>query len=168
MGHTQYTYIIDAATAGEQQLLNAVRLGVLRDNYRRNAATNGIFLCPTCHAFFTALNEVVLSLPIPILKYLLTYVSTTSKAKWKPLHKVFELLVDISLEDQGAEELPGNVEPILPYIGLFTLVTLKPDAVRNDRILTPYLPTLSIIEDSTFVEAPVHTPATAENVARIF
>jgi hypothetical protein len=76
--------------------------------------------------------------------------------------------VDISLEDQGAEELPGDVKPILPYIGLFTLVTLKPAAVRYDRILTQCLPTLSIIEDSGFVEAPVHTPATAGNVVRIF
>ena len=76
--------------------------------------------------------------------------------------------MDISLEDQGAKELPGDVKTILPYIGLFTLVTLKPAAVRYERIIMQYLPNLSIIEDSRFVEAPVHTPATARNVARIF
>ena len=76
--------------------------------------------------------------------------------------------MDISLEDQGAKELPGDIKTILPYIGLFTLVTLKPAAVRYERIITQYLPNLSIIEDSRFVEAPVHTPATAGNVACIF
>lgn len=43
--------------------------------------------CANCHALFTK-NHVVLSLPIPVLKYLEKYVRTTSKAVLKPLHEV--------------------------------------------------------------------------------
>ena len=55
---------------------------------------------------------------------------------------------------------------IIPYIGLFTLVTLDPNA-RN-TMTTPHLPGLSIIRNKKFVAAPAHTSATAKNVARIF
>jgi hypothetical protein len=46
-----------------------------------------IIVCPSCHALFTQ-NNVVLSLPIPVLKYLEKYVSSTRKADLKPLHEV--------------------------------------------------------------------------------
>ena len=55
---------------------------------------------------------------------------------------------------------------IIPYIGLFTLVTLDPNA-RN-TMTTPHLPGLSIIRNKKFVAAPARTSATAKNVARIF
>ena len=66
-----------------------------------------------------------------------------------------------------AVELP-NVQPIIPYMGLFMLVTLKPADVTGCRVLTPYLPRVSIIQGSTFTDAPSNTLATAENTACIF
>ena len=57
---------------------------------------------------------------------------------------------------------------IIPYLGLFTLVTLDPNTAAEDLISTPHLPGLSIILNNEFQEAPANTSATAENVARIF
>ena len=57
---------------------------------------------------------------------------------------------------------------ILPYIGLFTLVTLNPAVAAKNFIITPHLPFLSIICNNRFEEAPANTSATGENVARIF
>ena len=60
-----------------------------------------------------------------------------------------------------------NPAAIIPYIGLFTLVTLDPTTARN-IMTTPYLPGLSIIRHNKFEVAPANTSATAKNVARIF
>lgn len=64
-------------------------------------------------------------------------------------------------------ELP-NPTNIIPYIGLFTLVTLDPITAARNIMTTPYLPGLSIIHNNKFEEAPANTSATATNVARIF
>jgi hypothetical protein len=61
-----------------------------------------------------------------------------------------------------------NPAAIIPYIGLFTLVTLDPTTAAGDLMSTPHLPGLSIILNNEFQEAPANTSATAENVARIF
>ena len=61
-----------------------------------------------------------------------------------------------------------NPAAIIPYIGLFTLVTLDPTTAAGNYIMTPYLPGLSIILNNKFEEAPANTSATAKNVARIF
>ncbi|KAM6503454.1 hypothetical protein JOM56_000397 [Amanita muscaria] len=78
------------------------------------------------------------SLPIPVLGFLEQYVSSTNQ---KPLHEVFDLLVD-ALEGKEVE-LP-DLKDIIPYIGLFTLVTLNPTGAAGDTINTPHLPSLSI------------------------
>ena len=49
-----------------------------------------IIECPNCRAFFTK-NRVVLSLPIPVLKYLEKYVGSSRK-DLKPLHEVRHVL----------------------------------------------------------------------------
>ena len=61
-----------------------------------------------------------------------------------------------------------NPAAIIPYIGLFTLVTLDPTTVVRHTMVTPYLPGLSIIHNNKFEEAPANTSATAKNIARIF
>ena len=61
-----------------------------------------------------------------------------------------------------------NPATIIPYIGLFTLVTLDPTTATGYIMVTPYLPGLSIIRNNKFKEAPANTSATAKNVARIF
>ncbi|KAF5379415.1 hypothetical protein D9615_006535 [Tricholomella constricta] len=156
---TQCAHLLDAGTQGEFQYREAVKLGVLHEGFKRNAEMNGIV---RCLALFTQ-NSIVLSLPIPVLKYLEEYVSSTSQADLKPLHQVFDLLAD------PLNEIPADLpEPadIIPYIGLFTLVTLDPAVL--DIMMTPLLPGLSIIRGNTFEEAPANTSSTATNVARIF
>jgi hypothetical protein len=65
-------------------------------------------------------------------------------------------------------ELVPNPAAIIPYMGLFTLVTLDPTTTARHIMTTPHLPGLSIIRNNKFEEAPANTPATANNVARIF
>jgi hypothetical protein len=56
---------------------------------------------------------------------------------------------------------------IWPYLGLFTMITLK-DPGPQFRILTPYLPKLSIIRGRKFVKAPANISASANTACRIF
>jgi hypothetical protein len=79
--------------------------------------------------------------------------------------QVFDLLVDALGGESVA--LP-NPAAIIPYIGLFTLVTLNPTAAATSEMPTAHLPGLSIIRNKKFEEAPANTSATAKNVARIF
>ena len=69
---------------------------------------------------------------------------------------------------EGASvELPDPTA-IIPYIGLFTLVSLDPSTTARNVIATLHLPGLSIIRDNCFEDAPANTRATAKDVARIF
>jgi hypothetical protein len=61
-------------------------------------------------------------------------------------------------------ELP-DAKAIFPYLGLFTMITLKP---IEGSIATPYLPRISIIRGPRFIVAPSNTSPSAEKVARIF
>jgi uncharacterized membrane protein YgcG len=53
-------------------------------------------------------------------------------------------------------------------MGLFTLVTLNPTKTAGNNMITPYLPSLSIIRGTKVVMARANTSTTAKNVARIF
>jgi len=120
--------------------------------------------CPTCHAHFTQ-NFIVLSLPIPLLEYLKSYVVNTPKARRRPLHKVFDLLFNAS---QGKTVSLPDPKPILPYLGLYTVVTLNPEREESAQLPTPHMPHLSILRRGRFIRASARTSATAENVARVF
>ena len=67
----------------------------------------------------------------------------------------------------GASVGLPNPAAIIPYIGLFTLVTLDPTTAARYAMATPYLLGLST-RNNKFKEAPANTSATAKNVARIF
>jgi hypothetical protein len=51
-------------------------------------------VCPTCHSRFTQ-NIVVLSLPIPVLKYINAYVEDTPLSEQQPLHEVRAVVRDV-------------------------------------------------------------------------
>jgi hypothetical protein len=57
---------------------------------------------------------------------------------------------------------------VLPYIGLYTVVPLRPKELYGLQRLTPLLPGLSIVSGRRFVPAPPGTQPNAPNVARIF
>jgi hypothetical protein len=57
---------------------------------------------------------------------------------------------------------------VLPYLGLYTIVTLRTDAASETRIATTHFPRLSVLRGSTFIKAPARTLATSEKAARIF
>jgi len=61
-----------------------------------------------------------------------------------------------------------NSKVILPYIGLFTLVTINLTEAAGDGISTQSLPSLSIRHGTKFVAVPANTLATAQNTMCIF
>ena len=62
------------------------------------------------------------------------------------------------------ESLP-DAKAVLPYLGLFTMITLQP---IEGRISTQYLPRISIIRGPRFIMARSNTSPSAKNAARIF
>jgi hypothetical protein len=70
----------------------------------------------------------------------------------------------LAKEGHDVVQLPDPT-PILPYLGLFTIVALKS---QNFCIATLHLPPLFILENNHFVIAPDGTSPMDENVARIF
>jgi len=77
--------------------------------------------------------------------------------------QVFGLL---ALGRIGDVALP-DVTPILPYLGLFSIVVLRPRDTAGCSILTPHLPALSILQNNQFVPAPDGTSPADQNAARI-
>jgi hypothetical protein len=57
---------------------------------------------------------------------------------------------------------------IFPYLGLFTIVILRPEDVVRHHLLTPHYPTLSILQYNHFESASNGTSPVDQNVARIF
>jgi hypothetical protein len=64
----------------------------------------------------------------------------------------------------GAVELPDTAS-VLPFLDLYTLVTLKPERLDKCVILTPYEPDLWILKDGQFCLS--HTTG-AKDVLRIY
>src|ERR1700722_2199029 len=61
-----------------------------------------------------------------------------------------------------------NLTSILPFLGLFSIVTLKPVEVMRCCISTQHLPTLSILQYNRFRPAPSGKLPDDRNVARVF
>jgi hypothetical protein len=64
-------------------------------------------------------------------------------------------------------DLPG-IEPILPYLGLYTLVILLPNKLDGSEIPAHHRPDLFVLDGNRFISAPPNTLPDASGVARIF
>jgi hypothetical protein len=63
----------------------------------------------------------------------------------------------------SAADIPDS-EQIMPFIGLYSLVTLRPSEVINLCLLTPHLPELSQLNGRTFTKAPENTSPNSPGV----
>jgi hypothetical protein len=111
---------------------------LLTDNSRPQTSTPGMFFC----------KQSLLSL------------GSTSDPQ------VFE-----SLNRARTEGLATNIpdsEQIIPFVGLYSLVILRPSQVTNLCHVTPHLPGLSLRNGRHFTKAPGNTLPNAPSVARIF
>ena len=109
--------------------------------------------------------SAILQQPIKSLCTRSSLISAQCSHAWLMLQcQVFDLL----LAAQGGieVELPDPMA-ILPYIGLFSLVVLKPSDLTVRELLTTHLLGLSILHNSHSIPTP-NTSPTAPNVARIF
>ena len=69
----------------------------------------------------------------------------------------------------AGENVPlPNPMPILPYLGLFTIIILRQQSLIESFINTQHLPALSILQENRFEFAPDGTLPGDKNVARIF
>jgi hypothetical protein len=82
-----------------------------------------------------------------------------------PDDQVFHLLAEAV---NGVSVSLPNPKPIIPYVGLFTMITINPHEVAENEISTMYLPHLSIVRGDKFIRAPANATAATRNVARIF
>ncbi|KAF9519335.1 hypothetical protein BS47DRAFT_1337094 [Hydnum rufescens UP504] len=157
---TQSAHVIDSAS-----LESAVDLGLLSPNYLRSSPANGMALCADCHVGFFTPDLIALAPALPILQYILHYINHTPAANQIPMHEVFDLL---SQAMEGADVALPDLDSVKPYLGLFTLVILRPSDVFGRCISTQHLPELSILQGDQFEIAPTGTSPVGENVARIF
>lgn len=70
----------------------------------------------------------------------------------------------------ASSETPVGIpdpKAILPFLGVFTMITLNPPRAGCCRI-TPHLPNLSIIRGHKFIKAPSNVSATANSACRVF
>ncbi|KAF5386270.1 hypothetical protein D9615_002208 [Tricholomella constricta] len=162
-GATQAAHVLD----GKEQLDMAVEIGFVTADYQRSSVVNGIAHaeCPTCHIGFFTPNAIALSPCLPVLEYIHRYIEDTPTANQIPLHQVFEFLECAMTGD--VVPLPDPT-PILPYLGLFSLVVLSPEVVVGRHLSTQHLPELSILRRGRFHPAPDGTHPADEHVARIF
>ncbi|KIM79119.1 hypothetical protein PILCRDRAFT_568223 [Piloderma croceum F 1598] len=157
---SQYTHLVEVA-----QVNLATRLGILGLYDAQFAEESRITQCPTCHLAFFAPKHVILSPPLEVLQFIITYLTTTPDPK--PLHQVFESLNRARSNGSELADIP-NSEQIIPFIGLYSLVTLRPSQVTSLRLITPHFPELSQRNGRHFTKAPENTLPNAPDVARIF
>jgi hypothetical protein len=69
---------------------------------------------------------------------------------------------------QGIEVDLPDMRPILPFIGLYTLVVLLPDELSGSEIPAHRPPDLFVLDDNRFISAPADTLHDAPGVVRIF
>lgn len=79
--------------------------------------------------------------------------------------QVFRLFDDAV---QGIDVDLPDIQSILPFLGLFTLVTLSPDELNGSEIPVHHQPDLSMLDGSRFISAPADTLPDAPGAARIF
>lgn len=79
--------------------------------------------------------------------------------------QVFRLLNDAV---QGVKVDLPNAESILPFLGLYTLVTLLPEEPGGSSIAAHYTPDLFALDGSRFISVSAAILASAPSVARIF
>ncbi|KAM6501410.1 hypothetical protein JOM56_004424 [Amanita muscaria] len=164
----QAAHLIDSTPAGARLLEMAVNLGLLTADYERDSSMNCMArdeVCVDCHISYFAPKLIALSPPAPVLNYICNYLIDTPTANQIPLNQVFDLL---RLAMAGDEVALPDPTPILPYLGLFTIVSLRPDDLLGCTITTTHLPELSHLQDNRFSPAPHGTSPADQNVAQIF
>lgn len=145
-----------------------------------------LLVCASCYRFFQ-LHFVGLSPPIQVLNYILHYLNDIPEAEQLSLYEVDinstvtikAKVTNISLamvpvrcstcSDSQRPESPYRSQT-LPYLGLYTLVTLMPSYVAGQDIPTQHLPPPSILRHGRFEAVPYRTRFQSGNkdAARIF
>ncbi|KAJ7216943.1 hypothetical protein C8J57DRAFT_277821 [Mycena rebaudengoi] len=149
-------HIFDASKVGEEQIADAVSLGLLdpAEPYIRNAASNGIIQCPTCHLGYFTSGRLVLSPPMPVLEWIADKLEDASDtaAVWKIFR---ELQFSRSTK-------------LLPYKDNYTLIPLFHPKDKAAYELYCNAPLTSVMTPSGTFEPTSLPGKTGQNIYRIF
>jgi hypothetical protein len=172
------------------------RLEIIPRDYRMQSLENGInckqmigcysytsineypLVCGKCHQLFIH-DYITLCPPKEVLEYLVKYVKETPAEEQMPLYQVhtrpsscYKLTLgwEQVFRELATHNLQGLPDPsaILPYIGLYTIVYLKPEELRDVTISTSFFPPVYILSNGLWQMAPNQTVLTGPTVAHIF
>lgn len=151
---------------GQRRHTHGCKLGLLHPSFRfrhtDRPEESSLFLCRSCKIGIFGPGYVSLTLPVPLLRYVLDYLKQTHPEARKPLYEVFTLL------KQGqTTELPDPTH-ILPYLGLYSLILPDGGERQPMELVTPFLPGRVILRKGQFTPAPEVTPDNDPRMARIF
>ncbi|TDL20848.1 hypothetical protein BD410DRAFT_899338 [Rickenella mellea] len=162
----QCAHLIASSDEGATVIRVGSDAGFINLDYRRSSPSNGFLLCPTCHIGYFTPPYITLAPPIEILAYIEKLLEQGgSKARI-----VYQICQDLQLYQDNPLGAPEDVKPLLPFMALYTLVTLKPDEVREDFLSTSYLPPFSTLDKESlrFIDAPPDSDPYGPNIYRIF
>ncbi|TDL28844.1 hypothetical protein BD410DRAFT_781398 [Rickenella mellea] len=162
-GGGQCAHLIASSEEGALTIDHGLYLGLIDSSYSRSSEDNGFLLCGGCHAGLFTLKHVALSPAREILEYIVE--SLLDPTNTKRVHEICESLTKLTKDAQNAHE---KEKCLIPYLGLYSLITLQPDLVQKGFFITPMLPALSIVQGTQFVPAPLGTDPNSPHVARIF
>ncbi|TDL20846.1 hypothetical protein BD410DRAFT_899335 [Rickenella mellea] len=160
----KFAHLIASSEDGDEAIELGVYLGLIESSYERLSAENGFLLCGTCNASYFSLHNVALSPPPIVLRYILQSLHKPENFT-RPVYEICQSLVYYSHYPQNA---PDDMKDVLPYVGLYSLVTLNPVAVRWCAIMSMRFPPLSTIENFRFVPASGDADPSSPDNARIF
>ncbi|KAJ7883924.1 hypothetical protein B0H14DRAFT_2701311 [Mycena olivaceomarginata] len=149
-------HIFDASKAGEEQVTDAVSLGLMdpTEPYSRKASRNGVIQCPTCHLGYFTLGRLVLSPPMPVLEWIADRLegATDSAAVW-------QMFTELEL---------SRSPKLLPYKGNYSLVPLFHSKDKEFYELYCNVPPTSVVTQSGTFETISDPEKTGHNIYRIF
>ncbi|TDL20851.1 hypothetical protein BD410DRAFT_360186 [Rickenella mellea] len=162
-GGGHFAHLIASSEEGEKTVQGGDFLGIIHPDYDRSSKDNGYPLCTNCHLGYFKPKLVTLSPPWPILKYILE--SLHQPGNSRSIYQICQSLIQSSRDHLSA---PEDVKGLIPYLGLYSLVILRPEKVQECVIMTCKLPPLSILNNHQFVPALSDVDLSIPGVARIF
>ncbi|KIJ96899.1 hypothetical protein K443DRAFT_271657 [Laccaria amethystina LaAM-08-1] len=126
---------------GQRRHTHGCKLGLLHPSFRfrhtDRPEESSLLLCRSCKIGIFGPGYVSLTLPVPLLHYILDYLKQTHPEVRKPLY-----------EQGQTTELPDPTY-ILPYLGLYNLILSNGGQRQPMELVTPFLPGGRIIRCDT-------------------
>ncbi|KAJ7892136.1 hypothetical protein B0H14DRAFT_3854917 [Mycena olivaceomarginata] len=148
-------HIFDASKAGEEQVADAVSLGLMdpTEPYSRKAPRNGVIQCPTCHLGYFTSGRLVLSPPMPVLEWITDRLEGATDSA-----DVWQIFSELEL---------SRSPKLLPYKEHYSLIPLFHSKDKELYELYCNVPLSSVLTHSATFET-ISGQQTGHKIYRIF